>query len=157
MVDFCGFLLIMDFRLNSDAQYTNRYHVTFSPDEAEAVSAAYSEHVHELAVKGNSGSISDFATSVASWKCNPNQLKSVYTNSVGSINEVLNAFFERTADVIAELPDTTLVPAFRNKDIGLRQALGEKATQLAEELAQNQATLETVSELRELPETHERH
>ncbi len=66
----------------------------------------------------------------------------MYANS--EVIDALNRFAQSTAAVIARLPASTLVPAFRNKDIGLRHQLGTRAAKLAKELSQRLAFAEDV-------------
>jgi hypothetical protein len=130
------------------------FEVDFSAEESQTISAAYAERIHELSCMGNSSQIKDFDSLVASWNTGKDNV--IYLSTVAPINAVLTNFSDRTAEVIAELPDITGVPAYRNKDIAIRYKLGDRAIRIAQELANHQATYEPKIDLEQIVETYER-
>jgi hypothetical protein len=140
----------MDIKPITSPELPNRYEVTFTPEETKVVSAAYTEEVYERASKGNSSE--EFANTVATWGDKKSRNIKVDEESVASVEGVLKRFHERTPCVVADLPEITGVPAFRNEDIGLRQTLGAAAAQLAEELTRLVITEKDVADIRTMPE-----
>jgi hypothetical protein len=139
----------MDFNHNTNRQYQHKYEVILNPEEANVFSAAYAEEVYERARMGQSSD--EFAVTVAAWDGRVSQ--NIYIWSTEHVTGVLKRFDERTLGIVASLPETTLVPPFRNRDISLRQKLGAAAAQLAKKLADEQTALDLVTSVFGIPET----
>ncbi|HUC87703.1 MAG TPA: hypothetical protein VMR95_00960 [Candidatus Binatia bacterium] len=140
----------MDIKAHISPERPNRYDVTFTPEEANVISAAYSEEVYERASKANSSN--EFAATTAMWGDKKSRKINVDEESVASIDGVLKRFHERTLEVVAELPEITGVPAFINEHIGLRQTLGAAAAKLAEEFTGLVVTEKDAADILTMPE-----
>ncbi|MBI2008973.1 hypothetical protein HYS84_01005 [Candidatus Saccharibacteria bacterium] len=121
----------MEFR--ETGRSSHPYQLAFHGDEPEAVRAAYREYIYNLALKGNTGSISDFEAYIAGWE-EDGEPHYVTPISYESVVEVLDEFAEHTDEVIQSIPEETGVPAFASDDIGERYRLGKKAVALAQQI-----------------------
>jgi hypothetical protein len=115
------------------------YGVTVDGEELQIVAAAFRERVYQYIVMGNSSSISRFDADLAGWEEGPRR---ALLNAPEELTDVLDAFHERTEEVIAGMPADINVPAFANPYISKRHQFGEKALKLADQIREEH----TVSE-----------
>lgn len=115
------------------------FRITFEGDEVDVVRAAYRELIHNLASRGNTGSISEYETVVAGWEEGGD--RAVIIQNFVDITERLDEFHENTDEAIAEITEVTAVPAYANEHIHKRYMLGKMALQLADDV-RAAATLE---------------
>lgn len=147
----------MKFEETGDAEHPHR--LTFEGDEVETVRAAFREEIHNLARKGNVGSISDYDATVAGWE-DESQAEALRVCHYTSITDRLEGFHFSTDDAIVEVTEVSGVPAFDNEDIYRRYQLGQRALELAAAIHQA-ATPEgraeiLATELAEYLEEHDR-
>jgi hypothetical protein len=131
----------MKFEENPGSEHP--YEVTFIGEEIKVIASAFSEHIYQLALRGNIGSVSLFEAALAGWEPTRKGQKA----SIGraeDLTEVLDSFHENTGDAITSMPGDINVPAFANRYIAKRHQLGTKALELADQIREEHA----VSELR---------
>lgn len=121
----------MEFQKTNDKEHPHK--LTFGGSEPETVRAAYREYLYQLALKGNTGSISDYEVHIAGWE-DGEEPRSILPNSYETVVTILEDFAEHTDEVIQRIPEETGVPAYQSEDIAERHALGKRALQLAQEI-----------------------
>ena len=111
--------------------------LVFSDGEPRVMAAAYREQIYDLAMKGNTSSISDYEAMISGWA--NEEVKTLIPLHYNHVATVLDEFAERTAEVIQEIPNITGLAPFVSDDIGERFRLGKLAMKLAKEIRQKGA------------------
>lgn len=135
----------MDIEVLDDGNY--KYLLTFHNDEVEAVGAAFREHIYNLAVKGNTGSISSYEQDIARNWVNGGSRGLYINNAEENVISVLEQFHEGTDESIMRIPETSGIPAFLSPNIADRKYLGEVALALAKEIKEKTVVAEFQGEL----------
>ena len=123
----------MEFDESGNPQHPHK--LTFEGEEVGVVRAVFRELIYNLALKGNSGSISSYDAKVANWEdYSEDERRAVLVHHYENIVERLEEFHENTDDAISEIPDITGQAPFLNEEISLRHELGERALILANQI-----------------------
>ena len=133
----------MQFEKTDDSSHP--YRLIFEGAEIETVKASFREEMFKHAKKGNVGSISDYDTTMADWSYDQ-ELMTTRLISPDRFAERLEDFHEYTDEAIVDIALESSTPPFLNDDIILRRSLGAHALELANQIREEAAKYQQISE-----------
>lgn len=147
----------MDYGLNRNPTYPHVYQARFSSHEAEALSAAFREHVNYILAAQSEEDVSDFMASVASWGAGSGE-HSLYWNDPSLVMQRLLDFADHTINEATALSRDVNSVAFEDRKPAKRLVLGRNAGKLATDIQQLHEALqvqEGATDTQETPSSSE--
>jgi hypothetical protein len=107
--------------------------LVFSGLDIKVMSAMAKERMHNLAMNKELQDATEADIEIARWEKRKIR-RTLYVADLSEVAERLTEFGEDTDEVVEEIPDVTLTPAYANEHIPYRTQLGRHAVQLAAQL-----------------------
>lgn len=129
-----------------------KYKIVLEEEKGEirALMGAYHERIHRLSLRGNASSVRGNDRFYAKGpEGGIGHKKATWTLKITSAEPIIDElveFGDRTSEVVAEIPETTNVPAYANDWVVERSELGAIALQMANEMQGHLASLEEMQE-----------
>ena len=128
----------MQMRVEASKHKTNPYRLIFTGrPEIEVVSAAFTEHAHNLESRGNPSSVSKFDRAISTWPSDKKEMR-IIAPDITTVTEKLFDLYARTPDVLDTMADLIHTVAddsqleIRMGGVQWRYNLGNRALALAE-------------------------
>ena len=107
------------------------YRITFEGKEIDVIAKAFMEDISLRIQKGNTGSYTEFDKRLAKWERDDEDIKIERFPSYISLAEKLEAFHDRTDDMLFEMASEKTIPEHLKTHIIDRDNLGKLALKMA--------------------------